>query len=323
MKLWIRLDVAIRSDPNVAELAARLNLRRPEAVGLCTLVWAGIAEHRPSGDLTGIPISAIEDWGGWVPRKGFPAGAFGSAFLELFTEKQPDDATTIAASGWLKRQGALVALAEKDRNRKPRKSPKDSTENPGKSTPTERNGTEQNQKPTTARVRERLLEADRIAFDDLISNSPNPDSWAIEIEAMLEGMHPPKVSPAQMGRGIRDLIANGKHKHPNIRQLRRYIEGAVTEKPTAFAPPVRARAERLYTELPRHGFTQNRPLDAHLARAKELAERNVIADLAQFTRELEALLPLSWLRDAKESDREKSIARIAAAIAPLQNGMAA
>jgi hypothetical protein len=61
----------------VAELAARLNLKKAEAVGLCTLVWAAIAEHRPSGDITGVGISALEDWGCWVPRKGAGAGAFG------------------------------------------------------------------------------------------------------------------------------------------------------------------------------------------------------------------------------------------------------
>jgi uncharacterized protein YdaU (DUF1376 family) len=181
------------------------------------------------------------------------------------------------------------------------------------------NQSQKDQKPSTARVRELIPEADRQPFDDLLARTPSPDSWVAEMGAMLDGMiNHPKATPAQLGRGIRDLIANGKDKHPNIRQLRRYVEGAKEDKPLAFPKDIRARAERLYTELPRHGFTQNRPIDQHLAKAKELAERNVITDLPQFTRELEALLPLTWLGTAREFDREKSIARIAAAIAPIQ-----
>lgn len=181
------------------------------------------------------------------------------------------------------------------------------------------NQSQEDQKPTTARVRARLLEADWASFDDLLSRVPDPETWSCELDAMLEGMagHV-KASREQIGRGIKDMVANGKHKQPNIRQLRRYVEGATSDKPPSFAPTIRSRAERLYTELPKHGFTQNRPLDEHLARAKDLAERRVITDLPQFTRELEVLLPLTWLRDAKEFDREKSIMRIAVAISTLQ-----
>lgn len=91
---------------------------------------------------------------------------------------------------------------------------------------------------------------------------------------------------------------------------------------TVISIPIRRRAERLYTELPRHGFTQNLPFDQHYARAEELSKAGTITDLAQFRRELDALLPLTWLRDAREFDREKSIARIAAAIAPVQQAAA-
>lgn len=151
MKLWIRIDVAIRSDPNVAELAARLKLRTPEAVGLCTLVWAAIAEHRPNGDLTGIGISALEEWAGWVPRKGAPAGAFARAFLDLFVSRDEEDETHCTASGWLGRQGKLVTLAEKDRKRKLHGNSKDIQ---GNSTVTERNGTERNATEPKETIRE-------------------------------------------------------------------------------------------------------------------------------------------------------------------------
>jgi hypothetical protein len=81
--------------------------------------------------------------------------------------------------------------------------------------PTERNGTERKEKPTTARVRSRLLEADWTAFDELLCRVPDPETWSSEIDAMLVGMaghH--KAAPAQIGRAIRDMVANGKHSIP-------------------------------------------------------------------------------------------------------------
>lgn len=132
MKLWIRLDVAVRSDPNVAEIAETLNLPFAEAVGLCTLVWCAIAEHRPSGDITGLSISQIERWAEYCPRKGKPAGSFGRIFLDIFVSDG-------AANGWHSRQGALIERAEKERARKRRGK---SAEVPKKVASTERNGTE-------------------------------------------------------------------------------------------------------------------------------------------------------------------------------------
>lgn len=143
MKLWIRVDVAIASDPNVLELANRLKVAFPEAVGWCVLVWAKIAEHRPSGDISGIGISTLESWANFSPRKGRAIGSFGKAFLDLFAS---DD----EISGWHDRQGALIDRAEKERTRKRRGK---RAEIPKNSAPTERNGTERN---ATERNREHL-----------------------------------------------------------------------------------------------------------------------------------------------------------------------
>lgn len=144
MKLWIRVDVAIASDPNVFELSQRLNLPFAEAVGLCVLAWARIAEHRPSGDLTGIGINTIEQWAGFIPRRGKPAGSFGGAFLQLFSS---DD----EASGWHDRQGKLIDRAEADRLRKRRGK---RAEVPKNSAPTERNGTERDATVRNEELRE-------------------------------------------------------------------------------------------------------------------------------------------------------------------------
>jgi len=140
VKLWIRIDAAVRSDPNVAELANRLKISIPEAVGHCVLVWCAIAEHRPDGILTGISISALEEWGGYRKRKGKPLGAFGKVFTELFLS---DD----TIRGWRDRQGALIDRTEKETARKFRNRHADIVRT---SAVTERNGTEQTTKATTS-----------------------------------------------------------------------------------------------------------------------------------------------------------------------------
>lgn len=83
MKLWIRIDAALRSDPNVAELASRLNISTAEAAGHCVFVWAAIAEHRPDGNLAGISPGVIEQWACYRPRLR-DRGRFAAAFLDLF-----------------------------------------------------------------------------------------------------------------------------------------------------------------------------------------------------------------------------------------------
>lgn len=81
MKLWIRIDAAVRSDPNVDELARRLNMPFAEAVGLCVLVWGAIAEHRRDGNLEGISPETIGFWAGLAKRD---RAVFGGEFLALF-----------------------------------------------------------------------------------------------------------------------------------------------------------------------------------------------------------------------------------------------
>lgn len=84
---------------------------------------------------------------------------------------------------------------------------------------------------TTTRVRERLADdGDKAALDLLLSRVPEPDTWAAECDAMLDGMggHV-KASPALLGKAIRDLTANGKLKSPSLRQFRNYVKGAAAE----------------------------------------------------------------------------------------------
>jgi hypothetical protein len=167
MKLWIRVDVAIGSDPNVFELAQRLNISFAEAVGMCVLVWGKIAEHRPSGDISGITNTQLEQWASFRSGRGKPRGSFGAAFLDLFTSDGE-------ASGWHDRQGALIERAEKERTRKRRGK---SAEVPRKVAATERNGTERD---ATVRNEESI---ESVAERESISAGSPPASLVEQLPA--------------------------------------------------------------------------------------------------------------------------------------------
>jgi hypothetical protein len=65
----------------------------------------------------------------------------------------------------------------------------------------------------------------------LLSRVAEPLTWQIEMRAMIDrtpGHHHP--TPEQLGRAIRDFMANGCAQHPSLRQFRRYVEGAIAEK---------------------------------------------------------------------------------------------
>lgn len=215
MKLWIRIDAALRSDPNVAELANRLNITTPEAVGHCVLVWSAIAEHRPDGNLAGISSAALEDWAGYRKRRGKPAGAFAKVFREIFLSDH-------RVKGWHDRQGKLIEKAEKERARKFRGTSAEESRN---SAPTERNGTEQ----TTASSRERVEsfwpadyrpDLDQL-LDLVLPTAARRESWLRSLLAMHEGMHPPARTPIQMAKALRAMLGNTDT--PNWK----YYEGCV------------------------------------------------------------------------------------------------
>jgi uncharacterized protein YdaU (DUF1376 family) len=149
--------------------------------------------------------------------------------------------------------------------------------------------------PTTARVRERLTDEDRPAFDALFQRVPDPDTWAAECSAMLDGMaghH--KATPAQLARAMRDYVANGKQ--PNIRQFRRYVEGAIVER-AASTPTTTAAAARLWGVMKTYGFTTATrfTFDTLLQRAQGDGQ---ITDPDGFRRTL-SKLQLQALRDAR------------------------
>lgn len=129
MKLWIRVDACTPRDPKVGELADRLGVSVPLAVGHLVMLWGVMAEHTPDGVLSAVGVRPLEQWAGWTGKRG----KFYEAFCDLFV-------TDGVVGGWEKRQGALISRMEKDRQRKFQGN---STEVPKDSAPTERNGTEQ------------------------------------------------------------------------------------------------------------------------------------------------------------------------------------
>lgn len=131
MNLWIRVDACASRDPKVAQLAQRLGVSIPTALGHLVMLWGVMAEHTPDGVLEGVGVNALEQWSGWSGKRG----KFDAAFREIFVSDGK-------VGGWEKRQGALVRHMERDRERKHRGN---SVEIPANSTLTERNGTERNE----------------------------------------------------------------------------------------------------------------------------------------------------------------------------------
>jgi hypothetical protein len=228
VKLWIRLDAALPRDPEVRELADRLGVKKAEAIGLLACAWFAIAEHRPSGDVSDIAPATLEDWAEYEPRGKAKRGAFASAFRDLFTRDG-------AVRGWKDRQGKLIERMEKDRKRKqPNENP--SVEFPrnfhGLSAPTERDVTERD-------VTEEQTANFNIARGVLLSKLPEqyrPDleaflrslgshtrqlAWIRNLDAKLNGMHPPVASPEVVGAALRQLAANGEA--PNWKRFEGYL----------------------------------------------------------------------------------------------------
>jgi hypothetical protein len=64
---------------------------------------------------------------------------------------------------------------------------------------------------------------DREAFVAIMETSGNPYAWAAECRARLQGMHPPTLTPRQLGEALRDYWANGHTKRPNFKHFRAHL----------------------------------------------------------------------------------------------------
>lgn len=235
MKLWIRIDAALRSDPNVAELASRLGIGIAEAAGCCVLTWCAIAEHCPDGDIKRLSRAALNLMSGFVPPKGRPPlnadrseFAFADAFLDLFVSDG-------RVKGWHDRQGKLIERAEKERARKFRGN---GAENLGNSAPTERNGTEQteNSPPPQPEIAERERHAPEWppAVISFVAEQENPGAWMSAFVAMLKGLGAPggkAVTVAHIEQGCIEIKQLGGEITP--RRFRRVLEQITEPKGNA------------------------------------------------------------------------------------------
>ena len=232
MKLWIRVDASAPRDPKMGLLADELQIPVAYAFGMVESVWCAMAEHALDGSLAGVSATTLEKWAGWEGKRGL----FSKSFRSTFVNEAED------VPGWTDRQGKLIERAERDKKRKkpvgsaveiPEPIQGNSEEIPGDfqgdSTPTVRNGTE-HLTTHTQRVRDLLSEEDKPHFDRLLAVVSDPETWASEMGAMLDGMvghH--HATPPQIGRVLRDISANGTAKNATMKMFRVYVESAIAE----------------------------------------------------------------------------------------------
>ena len=81
----------------------------------------------------------------------------------------------------------------------------------------------------------------------LLARVPNRQAWEAEMNAALQGMHGPPLTPAQLDQAINDYVGNGASDAPNLRQFRAYLRSS--GKPssgTASAPRRKTIGERSF-----------------------------------------------------------------------------
>lgn len=99
---WVAIDVHIAGDAVTHRLAEAFRLRVPEAAGLLTLAFAGMAQHAQDGELADITDSQIESWVMWHGRRG--------AFAAFFRAQLCDEHGCVRA--WEKYNGRSIRRAE-------------------------------------------------------------------------------------------------------------------------------------------------------------------------------------------------------------------
>ncbi len=64
------------------------------------------------------------------------------------------------------------------------------------------------------------------AREELLRSVPHRASWEAEMNAALQGMHGPLLTPEQLDRAIGDYLGNGAAKAPSLRHFRAYLTDA-------------------------------------------------------------------------------------------------
>lgn len=159
---------------------------------------------------------------------------------------------------------------------------------------------------STTRVREALPdEPARAAFDLLLTQVQQPEMWAAEIGASLDGMaghH--QLTPEQMGRAIKDFVMAGKGPNSSLRQFRRYLEGVKLEKPSTVLDDEAASFWEILKSSGIHHATSKEQLDFYLDKLKR---EGVVEDADAFIAKLK-LCDLRQLRGAPDAPAIRHIA---------------
>lgn len=222
-------------DPAVVGFGEALGVRTPEAAGLLLGVLSALPDHCPTGQLCDIGVTTLALWSQW---HGNPA-EFAAEFRARFCD---DDGIV---REWDDYNGAPIRSAQgaADRKRKQRQrlaqqeaesashadvtpmshgTPSDKKRT-GRDV-TGRNGTELQ---AAQRVREALPEADRPAFDRVLSLAAFPPSFLAEVESCTNGLNGVAATWAQVGAGLRDMATNGGA--PTGLRLRAFVKSAQAE----------------------------------------------------------------------------------------------
>lgn len=80
---WIKVSTTIGDDPRIGRIADACESSTNEVLGAVVRILGKLSEHAADGDISNLPTSMLEQWGGW---RGEP-GLFGAAFrAELCNE---------------------------------------------------------------------------------------------------------------------------------------------------------------------------------------------------------------------------------------------
>jgi hypothetical protein len=253
MKLWIRVDAASPRDPKIGNLASALGIHRSQALGLAVAVWCAMSEHAVDGNIARVSDATLEEWAGWPGRRG----RFAPEFRSMFTDA---DGTV---SGWSERQGALLTRMERDRQRHKKEAPKPppSPEPPrkvqgnsaehlrslhGKSTSTERNGTERKELSASSGAGAPANNWVAAATDIIAAIGTFPHGRVGK--ALLPVVQ--RYGWEETEKGLRDYVAapkNGRSKTPEYfaQESGTWVVGAREDFADADGVPT-ARADRLF-----------------------------------------------------------------------------
>lgn len=212
---WIRVHATLIDKPVVARAAEALGVSEHAAVGLLVTFWGGVSRSVVGGSVSDTTDAQLEQWARWRGKRGKFAAFIRAHHLDADGRVRE----------WDDYAGALEARREKERQRLANKRNLLRNKSDGVAQQTqdvatharERDGTKRNE-GTASSSREMLLAA-----------VPHRETWEAELNAAVQGMHGPALTPKQLEAALTEYIGNGEitpPKIPNLRHFRAYLARA-------------------------------------------------------------------------------------------------